>query len=96
MQSFMLKKKIKLGTKIVLFRNFWTEFGKAIVIFEISTLEFIKTEFLTIIVNFGIGFTYSKGPGSACSEGLGPGLLYNVCPERVVKNMLLLNVVRKF
>ena len=40
-----------------------------IVIFEISTLEFVKNEFLTYIVNFGTGSTFSKGQGSAFSEG---------------------------
>ena len=36
---------------------------------------------LTDAVNFGIGFTFSKGPESAFSEGLAPapGPLYNVC-----------------
>ena len=41
------------------------EFLKTIVIFEISTLELVKHEFLTHTVNFGIGSTFSKGPVSA-------------------------------
>ena len=32
---------------------------------------FVKNEFLT--VNFGIGSTFSKAPGSLFSQGLGPG-----------------------
>ena len=52
-------KKIKFGTKISLFGFFWTgNWKKTLAIFEISTLEFIKTEFLTIIVNFGLGSTF--------------------------------------
>ena len=45
---------------------FGLKFDKAIVIFEFSTLEFIKNAFLTIIVSF------SKGP----SFSIGPSLLY--------------------
>ena len=48
------------------------EFEKTIVIFEISTLDFIKNEFSTIVVNFGIR--------SAFSGGAGPSLLYKVWP----------------
>ena len=52
------------------------EFQKSIVIFEISTLQFVKNESLTHTVNFDIG--------SAFSEGLGPcpGPLYKVCLVR--------------
>ena len=94
-------KKIKFGTKIALFGFFWTgNWKKTLAIFEISTLEFIKTQFLTITVNFGLGSTFSKSRGSISSEGPGSGLLYNVCPERererVIKEMLLLNVIRTF
>ena len=39
------------------------EFKKRIFIFETSTLKMIKNEFLTHTVNFGIGFTFSKGLG---------------------------------
>ena len=60
---------------------FGLEFQKTIVIFEISTLKSVKTEFLTYTVNFGIGSAFAKSPGSAFSEfsGPGPGLLYKVC-----------------
>ena len=60
---------------------FGQEFWKAIVIFEISTLKFVRYESLTHIVNFGIGSAFSKGPGSAFSEGpgTGPDPLYKVC-----------------
>ena len=56
---------------------FGLEFQKTIVIFEISTLEFVKYESLTHTVNFGIGSAFSKDPWSVFSEGLGP--LYKVC-----------------
>ena len=48
------------------------------VIFEISTLEFIKTDFLTILVNFDVGSAFYKRSGFAFSEcpGLGPGSFY--------------------
>ena len=60
---------------------FGLEFQKAIVIFEISTLEFVKNESLTYTVIFGIGSTFSKVPWSAFSEtrGPGPGPLYKAC-----------------
>ena len=48
-----------------------------------STLKFIKNEFLTHTMNFGIGSAFSKCPGSTFSEGPGPGPgpgpLYKVC-----------------
>ena len=60
---------------------FGLEFQKRIVIFESSTLEFVKNESLTFTMNFGIGSAFSKGLESAFSEGLGPGPgpLYKVC-----------------
>ena len=51
---------------------------KNFVIFEISTLEFFKSEFLTHAVNFSIGSAFSKGPG----PGSGPGPLNKVCPHQ--------------
>ena len=62
----------KLGTKIPYLGLFELEFKKAIVIFEISSLEFAYNKFLTHAVNFGIGSTFSKGLHSAFSEGPGP------------------------
>ena len=41
---------------------FGLQFLKTIVIFEISTLEFVKHEPLTNTINFGIGSAFSKGP----------------------------------
>ena len=38
--------------------------------FQISTLEFVRNEFLTNRVNFGIGSIFSKFPDSAFTEGL--------------------------
>lgn len=35
---------------------------KNIVMFEINTLEFVKIEFLDQTVNFGIWYSFSKGP----------------------------------
>ena len=59
-------------------------FRKTIVIFEVSTLKFVKNDSLTHIVNFGIASTFSKGAGSVFSEGPGPvpGPLYKVCQMR--------------
>ena len=55
------------------------------VIFEISTLEFVKNEFLIHTMNFGIGSVFCKGPRSDFSEGPGPGSvpLYEVCRGNV-------------
>ena len=62
---------------------FGIEFQKSIVIFEISTLEFVKNESFTHTMNFGIGSAFSKGLGSTFSEGPGtdPVSLYKVCPS---------------
>ena len=38
--------------------------------FEISTFEFVRNEFLTNRVNFGMGCIFSKFPESAFTEGL--------------------------
>ena len=43
--------------------TFGLEFAKAIVISEISTLEFLKNESLTHTVNFGIGSAFLKVQG---------------------------------
>ena len=53
-----------MGRKLLYFCSLELYFEKTVVIFEISTLEFIKNE----------------GPGSTFSEGPGPGLglLYKV------------------
>ena len=61
---------------------FGLEFKETIVIFEITTFKFVKNEFLTHTLNFGIGSAFSKGPGSAFAEcsGPGPSPLYKVCP----------------
>ena len=64
---------------------FGLEFLKTIVIFEISTLKFVKNESLTHTGNFGIGSALSKGPGSTFSAGPGPGPLYKVCPSYLNK-----------
>ena len=71
----MLKKQkcLNLGPKMPDLGIFGVEFLKGIVIFEISTLKFVKAESLTHTVNFGIGSAFSEGPGSAFSEGSGPG-----------------------
>ena len=50
------------------------EFLKTIVIFEISTFEFVKPESLTHAMNFDIGSAFSKDLGSAFSEDLRTGL----------------------
>ena len=43
--------------------TFGLEFAKAIVISEMSTLEFLKNESLTHTVNFGIGSAFLKVQG---------------------------------
>ena len=67
--------KPKFGTKNALFGYFWARILKNYVIFEFSTLEFVKNESLIYTVNFAIGSAFSKSPGSAFSEGPGPGRL---------------------
>ena len=75
------KKCLNLGPKKPYLDIFGLEFKKNIVIFEISTLKFVKNESLTHTVNLGLGSVFSKGPMSAFFEGpgLGPGPLYKVC-----------------
>ena len=57
------KKTINLGPKMPYLGVLKPQFHKTIVIFEISYLDFVKIEFLTDTVNFGIGFAFSEGPG---------------------------------
>ena len=52
------------------------KFEKTIVIFEINNPELVHYE---LLINFDTGSTFSKGPGSAILEGLGPVLVYKVC-----------------
>ena len=52
-----------LWTKMTYLGSFGREFQKTIIIFEISTLEFVKNESLTHTVNFTIGSAFSKGQG---------------------------------
>ena len=47
------------GTINALFGYFWARIEKAIVISEISSLEFLKNESLTHTVNFGIRSAFS-------------------------------------
>ena len=73
----------KFGTKNALFGYFLARILKSYchIWNHILYLKFVISEFLTHTVNFGIGSTFFKGPGSALSEGLGLGLgpLYKVC-----------------
>ena len=78
-QSFMLKEKSKFEANNALLGYFVLEFEANIVIFEISTLNFIKNKFLTIIVNFGIEPNFFKGPERAFSKGPVLGPIYKVC-----------------
>ena len=57
-------------------KKVWLEFEKAIVISQISALEFLKNESLTHTVNFGISSAFSKGPWFSFLES--PGPLYKV------------------
>ena len=52
---------------------FGLEFLKTFVIFELSTLKFVKDESLTHMMYFRRGSAFSKGLGSAFSEGPDPG-----------------------
>ena len=76
-------KSLTLSPKMSYLGIFGLEFQKTIVIFEISTLEFVKNECLTHTMIFGIGSAFSKGPGFGFPEGPGPCLspLYKVCRE---------------
>ena len=71
----------KFGTENALLSIFGQEFLRTIVLFENSNLEFVKHESLTHTMNFDIGSAFSKGLGSAFSEGSVPGSgpLYKVC-----------------
>ena len=69
----MLNKNTNLGPKLPRLCIFGLEFEKTIGMFEISTLEFPKNEFLINIVNFRIGSVFSKG--LACTFFEGPGLV---------------------
>ena len=66
--------------------TFGLDFEEAVVIAEISTLEFLKNESLTHAVNFGIVPAFSKGSGSGFFEGpsSGPGPLYKVYPFNIL------------
>ena len=55
------------------FGIFGLEFEKGIVIYEINVFKVVENESLTHIVNFGVGFALSEGPGPD------PGPLYKVC-----------------
>ena len=65
----------KFGSKNALFGYFWGIISKTIVIFEISTLEFVKNESLTHTVNFGVGSAFSKAKKQKCLN-LGPRMPY--------------------
>ena len=68
-------KMSNFGTKNALFGYFWAGALKNIVIFEVSTLEFVKNKFLNHTPNLGIGLAFSKDPGSAFSKGPGYKIL---------------------
>ena len=57
------------------------EFKEITFTFEISTLEFVKNEFLANTGNFGTWSAFSNGPWSAFSQGPVPGMgpLYKLC-----------------
>ena len=77
--SFRERIKIsKFKPKLPYFSLFGLEFLKTIVIFEISTFEFITNEIWTHAGNFCIGSAFAKGPRSTFPEGpaLVPGSLY--------------------
>ena len=59
------------------FSVFGLKSKKKTIIFEISTLKFVKYMFLTHAVIFSMGYTFCKCLGSAFSQdsGQGPSLL---------------------
>ena len=63
-----------IGPKLPYLSILKLEFEKSIVIFKINKLKFIKNSFLSFVVNFGIGSTFSKGPGSQFFWRSGSGL----------------------
>ena len=74
------------------------EFLRTIVLFKISSLEFVKHESLTHTMNFDIRSAFSKSLGSAFFEGPcpGPGPLYKVCfhkPSKVAAAKILFSRV---
>ena len=75
LESFIQNEKTLNFEPMPYLGTFRSSFEKTIVIFDISTAESIKNEYLTIIVDFHIGSTFSKGPRSAFSKDPGPGLL---------------------
>ena len=76
----------KFGTKHTSFGYFCARIFFKNAIFEISTLEFIKNEFLTYTRNFAIGSAFSNDPGFAFSQGPSPGPalgpFYKVCHNK--------------
>ena len=62
-KTHSLKNKKRFGTKIALFGCFWTVILGNYCLFERIILRFIKAWILTNTVNFGIGCTFSRGPG---------------------------------
>ena len=68
-----------LDQKLLDLGIFSSQYEKTIVMFKISTLEFIKNEFLTNTVNCCIWSAFSEGPG------WGPAPLYNVCRVYVIQ-----------
>ena len=62
--------------------SFELKFKKAIVIFEISTLKFVKNVSLTHTVNFGIGSTFLKVRGQPFRKAWGRGRFrFTKCAE---------------
>ena len=65
-------KMLKFWTKNAFYGIFGLEFKETMVIFEISTLNFVFNSYS----EFGIGSAFSKDPPPAFSEGPGQGLQY--------------------
>ena len=62
----------KFGSRKSYLGTFAVEFLKNIVVFEISTLKFVKNEFLTHTLIFGMRSAFFQDPDP------GPGPLYKV------------------
>ena len=83
------KKSLNLGPNVPYLGIFCQNFKKLLSYLKSAPSKLVKNESLTHAVNFDIRSAFSKGSGSAFSEGSGPdpGLLYKVCHGEGVKEI---------
>lgn len=79
-QNIKIHAKRRICTFLTKSGTFETEFKHTIVIFEMSTMKFLKCKSLINSANFDIGSDSPKGSGSTLSEDPGPstGPFYEV------------------